>query len=285
MPVVKEDVPITKVLGEPREGFSRHVFVGGNFFVLRMLNKFRLDLGVEALPQEMDASVARTVQSLQSQTATVSVDRVDTAAGRLDIDLAVQNLTGHKLPTAYPSRRVWLHVVVRDHNGKAIYESGALHPDGSIEGNDNDEDRNRFEPHYGMINRPDQVQIYESVMADPAGKPTTGLLTAVGYLKDNRLLPHGFEKTTADKDIAVHGEAEHDADFAAGGDSIVYSIAVGDSAGPFQVEAELWYQPIAFRWAMNLQAYSAMEPARFVRYYQSAASGSGVMLAHASAIR
>jgi hypothetical protein len=37
MPVVKDAVPITPVFGEPREGFSRHIFVGGNFFMQRLL--------------------------------------------------------------------------------------------------------------------------------------------------------------------------------------------------------------------------------------------------------
>ena len=46
MPVVQQDVPITKVFGEPRAGFSRHVFVGGNFFMQRLLNQYRGDLGI-----------------------------------------------------------------------------------------------------------------------------------------------------------------------------------------------------------------------------------------------
>jgi hypothetical protein len=129
------------------------------------------------------------------------------------------------------------------------------------------------------------VQIYESVMVGPDGAVTTGLLTALQYVKDNRLLPHGFDKRTADKDIAVHGDADGDADFAGGGDRIRYSVAVGDAQGPFQVEAELWYQPIAYRWAMNLKKYDAMEPKRFVGYYEQTASGSGVILAHASATK
>ena len=54
-------------------------------------------------------------------------------------EISIENLGGHKLPTAYPSRRVWLHLTVRDSRGNALFESGALHPDGSIEGNDNDE--------------------------------------------------------------------------------------------------------------------------------------------------
>ena len=37
--------------------------------------------------------------------------------GRLHADVVVENLGGHKLPTAYPSRRAWLHVIVRDRSG------------------------------------------------------------------------------------------------------------------------------------------------------------------------
>ena len=45
MPVVEEDTPIASVLGAPRKGFARHTFVGGNFFMQRMLNRYRDDLG------------------------------------------------------------------------------------------------------------------------------------------------------------------------------------------------------------------------------------------------
>jgi hypothetical protein len=285
MPRVKEDVPITSVFGEPRSGFSRHTFVGGNFFMQRILNKFRDDLGTTAEPNEMDAAIVRTVAHLQSEAAKVTIKSLDTSDGRVNAQISVENLGGHKLPTAYPSRRVWLHVTVRDRSGKALFTSGALNPNGSIEGNDNDADPARFEPHYTEITRPDQVQIYESVMVGTDGAVTTGLLKAVRYIKDNRLLPHGFDKRTATPDIAVHGGAENDADFGAGGDTIRYSVPTGSAQGPFTVEAELWYQPIAYRWAMNLKPYDAMETKRFVGYYESTAAGSGVMLAHASASR
>jgi len=75
----------------------------------------------------------------------------------------------------------------------------ALNPDGSIVGNDNDEDPLKFEPHYREITRSQEVEIYEPILKDSEGKVTTGLLHAVGYLKDNRLLPHGFDKATANK--------------------------------------------------------------------------------------
>ena len=285
MPAVGDAVPITSVFGAPRDDVSRHTFVGGNFFMQRMLNRFRGDLSVRAQPQEMETAARRTIAYLQSEAARVSIQELIVQSGRLEAVIEVQNLGGHKLPTAYPSRRAWLHVAVRDRNGQSIFDSGSPNADGSIHGNDNDEDAMRFEPHYREITRPDQVQIYESVMVGMNGTVTTGLLTAVRYIKDNRLLPKGFDKRTADQDVAVHGDADSDEDFIGGSDRVRYSMAVSENEGPFQVEAEVWFQPVAYRWAMNLKQYDAEETRRFVRYYEAMASGSSVRIAAASATR
>jgi hypothetical protein len=283
MPEVEEEAPISAVLGEVREGVRRHSFVGANFFVLRMLNAYRNDLSVRALPAELADSAQTTAEFLQSQAARVTIHDVSLSSTRVSFNVLVENLTGHKLPTAFPSRRAWLHVVVRDQNGKAVFESGALNPDGSIRGNDADADPRRFEPHYREINSQDDVQIYEPILCDQAGKPTTGLVAAVGYLKDNRLLPSGFQKETADQDIAVVGGAAEDPDFTSAGDMVRYSTAPGDAQGPFHVEAELWYEPIGYRWAHNLEPYQAAETRRFVGYYEAMSSGSAIVLARAAA--
>jgi hypothetical protein len=283
MPVVEQETPIASVLGAPRKGFARHTFVGGNFFMLRMLNRYRGELGVMALPHELEAAANRTVQNLQSATAAVSVERADLSDGLLNVDVAVQNLTGHKLPTAYPSRRAWLHVTVRDRNGRQVFESGALAPSGLIQGNDNDADALRFEPHYAEIRQADQVQIYESMMVDGAGAVTTGLLRGVRYIKDNRLLPRGFDKGTADSNVAVSGGAMQDADFTGGSDRIRYAIAAAAGDGPFQIDIELRFQVVSFRWAENLKSYDSPETSRFVRYYESMSSTSSEILSRASA--
>ena len=161
----------------------------------------------------------------------------------------------------------------------------ALNPDGSIRGDDNDTDPLRFEPHYREIKSEDEVQIYEPILKDPAGQATTGLAMAVGYLKDNRLLPSGFQKQKADKDIAVHGDAAEDPNFTDAGDLVRYSIALGDAPGPFHVDAELWYQPIGFRWAHNLSPYQSAETQRFVGYYDSMPLESAIVLAKSAATR
>lgn len=283
MPVVDEPTPITRVFGQPRQGMARHVFVAANFFVQRMLNRYRDALDVPALPQELTAAADGTLAYLASRAARLDVENVRLDAGRLLTDVVVENLGGHKLPTAYPSRRAWLHVTVRDGRGRTIFESGALNPDGSIRGNDNDADPAAFEPHYRDVRSADQVQIYESILGDPNGAVTTGLLSGVRYLKDNRVLPRGFEKATANDEIAVQGSAKDDGDFAGGSDRVRYSVDVGNAAGPFTVTAELLYQPIGFRWANNLKRYDAAEPQRFTGYYDAMASSSAATLARASA--
>lgn len=285
MPVIAEPVPVTGVLALARDSVNRHVFRGGNFFMLGMLNRYRAELGVQALPQEFDAAVRRTVEHLRTASSRVEVDDValDPATGRLGATVTVTNLGGHKLPTAYPSRRSWLHVTVRNNAGDVVFESGALERSGAIRGNDNDEDGSRFEPHHRVLERPDQVQIYEVVMVDWRDRVTTGLLYGTRYIKDNRLLPRGLDKAGAEADIAVHGAAAGDPDFDAGGDRLELRIDVGSAPGPFTVEAELWFQPIGFRWARNLEDYDAMETNRFVRYYDSMSEASALMLTRASA--
>jgi hypothetical protein len=281
MPEIAQPTRIASVLGEERTGVRRHTFLGGNFFVLRMLTRYRAELGVEALPQELEAAAGATIAQLQQQTASLTIARADGDSGQLAIDVMVRNLTGHKLPTAYPSRRAWLHVTVRDRNGQVIFESGAMEPSGAIRANDNDVDAARFEPHHTEIRSADQVLVYESVMHDVNGNVTTGLLRGTGYIKDNRLLPRGFDKATAVPDIAVRGAAQNDPDFTAGSDRVRYLVNPSGRTGPFEVVAELRYQPISYRWAQNLRAYDAMETRRFVNWYDEMASGTSHVLASA----
>jgi hypothetical protein len=283
MPEISEPAPATRVFGQLRDGLRRHSFVAANFFMLQMLNRYRDALDVAALPNELASAANDTINYLQSRAATVRVERVAVTGNRLAAEVVVENLGGHKLPTAYPSRRAWLHVVVRDANSRVVFESGAVNADGSVVGNDNDGDSSKFERHYTEITSADQVQIYESILGDSNGAVTTGLLSAVGYLKDNRLLPRGFDKRTADADVAVHGEALADPDFAGAGDRVRYSIPLNGAVGPYIVSAELLYQPIGFRWANNLKRYDAAEPRRFTTYYDAMSGATTTTLARSSA--
>jgi hypothetical protein len=277
MPVVDGEAPISSVMGEPREDFSQHVFRGGNAFMLRMLNKYRDELNVTALPQELEASAAQTIEHLKSNTASLKIENVELDASRLGFNVTIENITGHKFPSAYPSRRAWLHVTVKNANGNVVFESGAMKTDGSINGNDNDVNGSRFEPHYDEITSSDQVQIYEPIIYDYQDQITTSLLSALKYVKDNRLLPRGFDKGGADDSIKVRGQAEEDDNFNAGGDSIRYLIDLSENA-PVTITAKLYFQTIGYRWAANLKNYNATETNRFVRYYEDNADSSAVII-------
>lgn len=277
MPLVKNElVPFSSVVPLPRARFARHQFRGGNFFMARLLNRHRTNLGVNALPQELTSSAQRTIEHLATETAALEVDRVTREGGRLTADLVVTSFAGHKLPTAYPSRRAWLHVRVLDAAGAVVFESGRFNPDGSIAGNDNDADAARFEPHHVTIDSPDDVQIYETVLADSEGNVTTGLIAATRYLKDNRVLPRGFDKNSAEADFRVRGEAADDEDFIDGSDRVHCAIDLGDAKGPFRIEAALMYQPIAYRWAQNLPQFAPL--------YDEMAGASATVLAKAAAM-
>jgi hypothetical protein len=249
----------------------------------QVLARYRDQLRVAAPAKELNSASENTVEHLDTSAARLNIPGVQVSSNRLIADVSIRNLAGHKLPTAYPSRRVWIHFVVRNGEGETIFESGAFQQNGSIRGNDNDTDAARYEPHYNEIDSPDKVQVYESIMADAAGHVTTGLLTGVRYIKDNRMLPMGFDKTKAESDIAVQGAALEDGTFTAGGDRVRYAVKIKPGSGPYTVQVELWYQPIAYRWAQNLRLRKAAETDRFVSYFESMADASAVVMARVSA--
>jgi len=278
MPEVPGKAMVSGVLGQEHENVSKHSFRGGNFFMPQIFNTYRADLGVKALPGELAATSAAATENLATASAKLGLENVELDGGSLRAEVRVANLAGHKLPSAYPSRRAWLHLTVRDGNGDLLFESGALNADGSIKGNDNDTDAAAYEPHYELISDAGQVQVYEPILGDHRGAVTTSLISGVSYLKDNRLLPTGFNKATAHDDIAAYGGASDDGDFIGGFDRVVYEVAL-DTAGPLTVSAELWYQPIGYRWAHNLADTDSAETDRFVGYYEAQAANSAALLA------
>ena len=239
---------------------------------------------MSALPQELELAAQRTAEHLRDATATVEIGQPLVNGDRLEALVTVRNLAGHKFPTAYPSRRAWLRVAITDAAGRLVFESGALTPEGRVTGDDHDDDGARYEPHYTVIDSPGQVQVYQAVMVDGHGDVTTGLMSAERWVKDNRILPDGFDAERADARVLPAGSATADPDFAAGSDRVHYSVEVDPTVGPFTLEAELWFQPIGYRWAENLAAYDAPETRRFVSYYREMAGSSALLLARTSAV-
>jgi hypothetical protein len=280
MPAIAGPAPDATLGSAPREGLRRHSFPGANFFVQDLLVAHHDELDVSASPAELTTASTETRAYLQSQAAHLSLSALTVANGHLSFAVTVQNLTGHKLPTAYPSRRAWLHVTVSDASSHVVFESGHLNADGSIAGNLNDADAARYSPHYSTITAPDQVEIFEPILGDAQDHVTNALLNATHYLKDNRILPAGFDKKSASPDIAVRGEAGNDAAFVGGSAITRFEIPMAASA-TLVVKAELLYQPVGFRWAHNLAPYKSAETQHFVTYYEQAAKESAIVIAEA----
>jgi hypothetical protein len=83
MRVAPGPIRTSSVLGDARDSLSRHTFVGGNAFMIRMLSRYRTELGVEASPLELEATAKATIRQLQEETATLAVSGFRLAAGKL----------------------------------------------------------------------------------------------------------------------------------------------------------------------------------------------------------
>jgi hypothetical protein len=254
MPEARGTVVISNRPGRlgPRSPFSKHFFVGGNAFMLTILEAHLGELRVTASREQLDLTRNRTTNQLTQQTAQIAIETVHTRNTRLEVDLEIRNKAGHKFPTGFPSRRAWIHFIARDAGGKVILESGGFTPTGAITGNNADSDHKGYETHYDIIDGSDKVQIYEGIMKNPGGAITYTLLEAGDFIKDNRLLPKGFRKDKADPVIAVKGSATNDKNFIDGSDSITYLVETAGFQRPYTLTAELLFQTVSYRFLRDL---------------------------------
>ena len=232
----------------PRPDFSRHLIAGGNTFMLDLIEQNSAALNVTATGFD---ALADATRGLLAGAADVSLEAIGRYGDDLGFTVRVTNNSGHKLPTSYPSRRVWLHVTITDPTGLVVFESGAIDPAGRIEGLNSDTDPAGVEPHYRTISSSDQVQSYETIMENRNGNLTYTLLEAASYRKDNRLLPLGMDKTTAPSTVRPYGDAANDPDFTAGVDLVDYRIP-GLAANTYTINLGLNYQALAYGHAQDL---------------------------------
>lgn len=285
------DLPPPPPLTE-REPFRYHALIGGNTHLLAMLGEFRNVLGLDHSSAEgFSDKLAETRSQLENRAATVEILEPTFTNGLLEIPVRVTNQTGHKLPTGFPSRRMWIHLRVADAEGGVLFESGDVDAAGRIsldaghtrpgclasakEGTAQDY-ADCYEPHRDVIESSEQVAVYEAVMGDLHQRVTYVLLYANGYLKDNRLPPIGFDRKQLDADATagVFGLAARDPDFSpdypdlgSGGDLVRYRVMVGEPSGPVTIEARLLFQSIRPAFAEMLGESQDARVTRFGAMY------------------
>ncbi len=176
------------------------------------------------------------------------------------------------MPTGIPLRRMWIHLRAADADNNTVFESGSWDSEGRINGMDLP-----FERHYNVIDREDEVQIYEAVPIDINGNVTNTLLRASTFIKDNRIPPLGFKSSHISYDTtAVYGYALNDPDFnkangneGTGTDVIKYRIPV-NNLSEMNISAEVCYQTLKPEVAEYLGEMNSLDINRFNRMYEAA---------------
>jgi hypothetical protein len=295
-PQVEYGLPAADIDLPVRSGFARHTLVGLNAFLTAMAKQFSQVLGIatedasigpRGVPA-LDVTQAAIFEQAAHDTAAIGVAGLGVRDSTLNASVTVNNKSGHKLPSGVGFRRAFVDFRVLDGAGQMLWESGRTNSAGVISDQNGQPiagelwwppdcsarltPGNSHQPHYQVITRQDQAQIYQElttappndatpaqcgVEASPRGELTTSFVSICGRLKDNRLLPDGFLPLPQRIAIAkALGAAEYlaketspvgvgdDADYVTGGgDTLRFAIPLADIKGePAAVEATLYYQ-------------------------------------------
>ena len=274
-PRIKDPIVISSnyLFLDGRVPFGIHEMAGANTMMLRLMKQNRQALGITASAENYDATIAATYAMLQDKTLNMQLQAEEVRSDSVTFSLKLTNRAGHKFPSGYPSRRALVSFVVLTEQGDTLFRSGILQPDYEVEGHDP-----IVEPHYQIITRPDQAQIYEMVMGDASGQLTTVLLRGYEPLKDNRLPPLGFRTTHSAYDTTrIFGSALNDPDFnklngveGTGSDIVRYRVSVNGYQGNVRAYATVYYQSLPPKWMEEIFADSTPEIESFRTMYNNA---------------
>jgi len=201
-----DDITLT-----PRDTFARHSLHGLNVFLNEMFQQFPMLLGLRQMDYMVNSNVQPAlitgrdsmIEMAKNQTANVAIQSIVlTDDNLLNVEVEVENLTGHFLPSGVGFRRMFLETIVYDKNNQAIWASGRTNELGVIlEGlseqplasEKGGEGQTAYQPHYEVIDAQNKVQIYQEIIRDSLGNNTTSFLRRVTDVKDNRIRGKGFD--------------------------------------------------------------------------------------------
>lgn len=176
----------------PRKPFARHEFTGGNVQVLE-----RSGGNADTTRRRLEGAV-----NLKAEAAP--------EGGAMVLRVTLSNMTGHKLPTGFPGRRLWLRVTGWDQTGRELFSSGGP-------------GTNFRQPHRNWIAASGEAMVWEARMKGPS------LLLDAAWEKDNRILPSGFDASRVRIEgvdgarLAPVGVGD-DSDFLPGSDQVGYRL-------------------------------------------------------------
>lgn len=264
-------------------GISRHKFQGLNAMLLLMFEQFNETLGVRKTDVMTGADgVSQALEGFVRQARENTVDlevetRLDDGDKTLTVDVEVTNKVGHRFLSGVGFRRSFLELLVieaTEDGDRVVWGSGRTNSVGVLvddggkvlpteffeRGADGSE---QYQPHHEVITRQDQVQVYEELIRNAKGDFTTSFVRRHKHVKDNRLLPFGWQlrgpvpgRYAEFKDYleATHPgpDAVRDADYVSGQgrDSVRYELSLPDDVDPqrITVRATMYYQSVPPYW-------------------------------------
>ncbi|ODA66684.1 hypothetical protein A7A08_02452 [Methyloligella halotolerans] len=283
------------------EGFKRHRLQGLNGMLMEIFRQNNDVLGVrtkdymtgaDGLKLALDEVAAQARERTADLDVTTKLDE----DGKLIAEVEVVNKTGHRFPTGVGLRRAFLELLVIDGSGgreRVVWGSGRTNAVGVLvdeKGNilpteffEKDETgAPRYQHHHEVIDSQDQVQVYEELLRNAEGEFTTSFVHRANHVKDNRLLPFGWQEKgplpdrySELKDFihATHPgqDAIRDEDYRSGKglDRVRYEIELpeGVDADDLTVRATLYYQPLPPHWLKERFATAPDMPATQRLYY------------------
>ena len=241
-----------------RPGYARHTLLGLNLFTMNLFQQFPLLLGSQTFgPQRAFQEVVppralatyEVLKMARHQTANISLEGLARNGENLQVDVVVANQAGHKFPTGVGFRRAFIELKVTNQNGKVVWCSGCTDASGSLidmQGQPLPAERPRtsnvYLPDFREITKPTEVQVYETRHLNNAGNLTTSFVELNKEVKDNRLLPAGWDASPfwdkfAIQPVAASLEARPERD------RVSYRIT-GLPNEPLNIEAGLYYQAL-----------------------------------------
>lgn len=293
-PAAENLAPLDDITLRERDEFKRHTLYGINLFGLEMFRQFDDILGVRTsdymsgTTDDLDHAIAEGNRFAKQHTAKVEVSGAEVDGDRLDVTVKITNLAGHRLPSGVGFRRAFLELLVSDAHNTVVWGSGRTNSLGVIvdergrplasefqlDIGSGDRVEQAYQPHYELIERQDQVQIYQELVKNTDGRFTTSFVSQADTIKDNRLLPKGwtpngppgfappaehvgdkqwdFPAATMPKGGVLDDEAFLDG---SGSDSITYRVRLADhvvaqlaAGAELNITATLYYQAIPPFW-------------------------------------
>ncbi|MBL8311288.1 MAG: cytochrome P460 family protein [Burkholderiales bacterium] len=304
--------PAADITLKTRADYSRHTLVGANVFVLEMFKQFGAQLGLTqgdrnydttnfAYQPRLDLSIQETTQQVQSATASVAIVAQRRSAKGLDVDVEVKNQTGHKFPSGVGFRRAFIEFTALDQGGNVVWSSGRSNDQGVIV-NDAGQplptefSKTAWQPHWKIITGSQSVQIYEARDKDLQGLLTTSFLGLAKSVKDNRLMPAGWDANgpyaSWTAPVAVPAVTNAGYYNGSGSDRVTYRLPASVAGNVRLVRAVLHYQSIPPYYLQDRFTIGGNNPAtaqlralvQQVDYSKTAARGWKLPVASATAV-